>query len=557
MSSLFKGLGEFAGGGASQYAHEFRSGEVFIAQVLGLVKESTEADGKKVVDSEPNSIGIIRINRVNLPIVPEKDVTTVAEPLDRNHYRLPVIGEQVLVTQQNGKYYYFTVITSVANLLVNIDPGMMLNSAQSSGTRALLTDSDAERKRFESRLDMTTTLLESKTQLPSRVREGDTILEGRLGGVIKLTQTITKDGVWDKEKQITNIGDTYDGDPMLVMKSTVRSKSYEDLEIVNPPMQGLEDDDVNTENSSIYLTTTQNIPLQLGSSRKCLSWTANLVSAQSSILTDGETAVLSALIPERYDPSDQVNIIAQGELTFTGIGIGTPAGGSPAQVITADVRDYGTIVATVIDKLEGGYWHPAMYLNGRLQEDGYYGKSGETMMGIDRYAGGTLRDTPAGKQFWNLIDNAVPPAGIPWIQPGANYKSINLSTLSGAAQTWKWGYRGGPLEAQLRTLAGEMIYPTYVRNAKNYLTPQARALVEADGRILFNFVYACWNGPGWFQQFGKTINKAVESGITDTNQLTLIIVNRRINEGYEAGSAPNKLIAQGGRKIAKLVGVAV
>lgn len=335
MSSLFKGLGEFSGGRSSPFTHEFRSGEVYVAQVLEIIKDN----------DNPIGIGAIRINRGNQSITPENEVPTIAEPLDRNHYRLPLTGEQVLVIQQNGKYYYFTVVTSVANLLTNIDPSMMLTAVQSSGTSALLTDTDAERKRFESKVSMTSTLLESKTQLPSRIREGDTILEGRLGGVIKLTQTITKDGVWDKQNQITNIGESYDGDPMLVMKSNIRRKSFDDLDIVNPPMQGLEDDNINQENSSIYLTTTQNIPIQLASSKKFFSWTANVVAAGSSILSDPTTAVLSSLIPETFDPNQEVQVVVSGMIMSEGPGGAGPGNGASLGLQESELLAYEVLIA--------------------------------------------------------------------------------------------------------------------------------------------------------------------------------------------------------------------
>ena len=249
--------------------------------------------------------------------------------------------------------------------------------------------------------------------------------------------------------------------------------------------------------------------------------------------------------------------------SFTGTITGTVViqnggnGGTGVQVITKDIKDFDTIVATVIAKLEGGYWHPAMYLNGRLKPDGYYGSSGETMMGIDRYAGSGLRDTPAGKQFWSLIDNAVPPVGTPWIRPGSEYKTINLQSLSGAAQTWEWLYRGGPLEQQLQTLAGQMMKISYDSYTKSYMNPQTSAIVATDGRLMFHFIYACWNGPGWFQKFANDMDKAVANGITNTDELCKVALNSRTKEGLNVGSSPNALIAKGGVKIAVVIGVPI
>ena len=82
--------------------------------------------------------------------------------------------------------------------------------------------------------------------------------------------------------------------------------------------------------------------------------------------------------------------------------------------------------------------------------------------------------------------------------------------------------------------------------ANAHLTPQAKALVNSDPRLLFNFIYATWNGSGWFKQFAKKINDSVASGVTDTDQLTKVAVAAR------TGSS-NSLISQGGNKIASLV----
>ena len=186
-----------------------------------------------------------------------------------------------------------------------------------------------------------------------------------------------------------------------------------------------------------------------------------------------------------------------------------------------DEKTYSDNVSLVIDNLEGGYYHPNMLKDGRVK-DSRYGTSGETMFGIDRRQGGSINDTVAGKQFWALIDNA------------------------GAKDKWKWNYMGGDLAQQLKDLAAKMMKPQYDSLANTHLTPQAKALVNSDPRLLFNFIYATWNGSGWFKQFAKKINDSVASGVTDTDQLTKVAVAAR------TGSS-NSLISQGGNKIASLV----
>jgi hypothetical protein len=194
--------------------------------------------------------------------------------------------------------------------------------------------------------------------------------------------------------------------------------------------------------------------------------------------------------------------------------------------MAVDKDKFKTVTQLVIDKLEGGYYNPLWHSVG----DSRYSKSGETMFGIDRKAGGKINDTTAGKEFWGIIDKAKTP------------------------QTWKWNYKGGALAPQLKNLVVDIMYPVYERNAKNYLTPQTKAIVDSDSRLLFHFIYGSWNGTGWFKKFATDMNKAVASGITDTDKLSQVAIDSRTKEGLKEGSSPNSLVKQGGNKIATLFG---
>jgi len=192
--------------------------------------------------------------------------------------------------------------------------------------------------------------------------------------------------------------------------------------------------------------------------------------------------------------------------------------------MAVDKNKFSDVTKLVIDKLEGGYYSPQWHSTG----DSRYSSSGETMFGIDRKQGGAINDSIAGKQFWGLID-----------------KNKNI-------QTWKWNYKGGELAPQLKVLVVEMMYPLYEKNSKAYLTPEAKTIVDSDNRLLFNFVYATWNGAGWFKKFASDINKAVDNGVKSTDALAKIAIDSRTKEGLIVGSKPNSLIAQGGNKISLL-----
>ncbi len=180
-------------------------------------------------------------------------------------------------------------------------------------------------------------------------------------------------------------------------------------------------------------------------------------------------------------------------------------------------------VGLVIDNLEGGYFNQLMFTDGRLSTayEYIYKNSGETFFGIDRLAGGAINLTAAGFKFWGLIDAAD------------------------AKNKWAWNYRGGTLGPQLKQLAGEMIYTDYVKYSKLYLSEKAQKIVNDSSKLTFNFIYATWNGPGWFQYFAKIINEAIEKGTVKEEELVKIAVDTRKNSTVS-------LISQGGSKIEKL-----
>lgn len=186
---------------------------------------------------------------------------------------------------------------------------------------------------------------------------------------------------------------------------------------------------------------------------------------------------------------------------------------------------FDNIVQLVIDTNEGGYFHRKMLDDGRVHDpDGLMSAgpgrkdSGETMFGLDRVNGAKLFDNAAGKRFWKIIDDA------------------------GARDKWKWLYRGGSLEPELRKLAGQIMYPEYIRLFGKYLSPAAQKFVNDDPVLMYHFIYATWNGSGFFQKFASIFNKAVADGVKGKSQLRKVAIESRTK-------SDNKLIRQGGEKI--------
>jgi peptidoglycan hydrolase-like protein with peptidoglycan-binding domain len=193
-----------------------------------------------------------------------------------------------------------------------------------------------------------------------------------------------------------------------------------------------------------------------------------------------------------------------------------------ASNINVDVKDWQGMVNLVIDKLEGGYYHPDMLKDGRVK-DSRYGASGETMFGLDRRAGKN-ESTAEGREFWAYVD------------------SLN------ARSNWKWNYMAKDnveVGTKLRVLAANYIKPLYGQFMKSFLSPEAAAIVNNYAPLTFNFIYATWNGPGWFERFAKPLNQSVASGNTNPKSL-----NDLVNQ-VRAGSG-NSLISQGAPKVASV-----
>lgn len=209
--------------------------------------------------------------------------------------------------------------------------------------------------------------------------------------------------------------------------------------------------------------------------------------------------------------------------------------------IDKKVSDFTAVTKQVIANLEGGYFNPVYHNLG----DSRYGASGETMFGIDKKNGGTINTSAAGISFWKKIDQAQ------------------------KDKKWRWNYiPPDPLQTELLNLAAQMIEPRYNINSKAYITSQTNGdkvlqLINQDGRLKFNFVYACWNGTGWFSAFAKRTVAAYNKGQKTADELLKVAVGARIDSAGILGNAPTRgdsswsLINQGGLKIAKLVGVQV
>lgn len=193
---------------------------------------------------------------------------------------------------------------------------------------------------------------------------------------------------------------------------------------------------------------------------------------------------------------------------------------SNVKPISKDTVNFKEVTRQVIAYLEGGYYDPKTSNVG----DPRYNSSGETLFGIDRKTGGAeLTTTPTALKFWKAIDDAQSKDG-------------------------KWPYLyipPDPLQSQLIDYVAIMMEQRFNRmfnNPRNFKNADVKALIKSDGRLLFNFIYASWNGDGWFRKFANGVESAYNKGTKSEEDLVKLAVSLRTGD-------KNSLIKQGGYKI--------
>jgi hypothetical protein len=163
----------------------------------------------------------------------------------------------------------------------------------------------------------------------------------------------------------------------------------------------------------------------------------------------------------------------------------------------------------IIEDLEGGYYNPSWHYNSKM------GKSGETLFGLDRKHGGHLNTTPEGLEFWKLVDQ------------------------NKNKDVWKYNYKPtGSLGERLRNLLSRILEKSYDNLSKKYLNPESIKIVNSDPKLKFHFIYATWNGPGFFQKFANKLNNRIgNQNILNPNELFKLSMQDR-RDSVVASSVP-------------------
>lgn len=186
-----------------------------------------------------------------------------------------------------------------------------------------------------------------------------------------------------------------------------------------------------------------------------------------------------------------------------------------------------TLTNAIIDNIEGGYYHPDMKSN--LRNGDRLGDSGETMFGIDRRAGAPQFTTKTADAvaFWNLVDQYYGTHHSDAAYYGDKADGRRVPAIVGI---------------QLRHYVSEMIEDAY-NDWNDYLSDGAKRIVENDPRLMLQFWYAVWNGPGNFQKFANLVNAAYSNGERSALAFWNLIQNARRSRGGLFAEGADKLDA--------------
>lgn len=205
--------------------------------------------------------GKIRVRLMGLSKeVNDDDISIEAYPSDINQLKYPLPGEIVLVVQgvrnlfANNKviaaYYYITTLTSNQSITFNSDPfiGQTIpaNQADKIITPEYIHRFEAKLNSGDSFIQAGTENVTVKEKSPLKPYEGDMILQGRFGSTIRLGSTSANknDNQWSEKGGAP-------GNPITIISAN------------RAPGRTLVTEDVNKNDSTVYIATSQTVPIEM------------------------------------------------------------------------------------------------------------------------------------------------------------------------------------------------------------------------------------------------------------------------------------------------------
>ncbi len=318
MSSLFQGLGEYMGGGAPPIVNQKvnTSFQIFYGHVLDVV-----IDENSLWYKGPDSIGAVRARILPFNYNKNEDlIEDICYPLDRTHFRVPFPGEQILGVASFGpavqgfymtRLYYWKIISADQVLSYSRQPFTGTDPYHIKPGPEILVDVPTEAKRFDGKLGVDIDLLRAQETTIQKPRTGERTIESRFGAMIKFTSTPAQAQIWS-EDQVNNQLASSDGDPMLILNVDRKPNSVGPKTNLASNLV-VKDVDPSQDDTSMYFTTRQNVPIKLSCSQKMATWDFEVRRGNVSTNT-GASATLAKEFGGGYDPNSALTLKLVGTI---------------------------------------------------------------------------------------------------------------------------------------------------------------------------------------------------------------------------------------------------
>lgn len=257
----FKNLGKIQNSSTQDEIRKLQ-GSILSARVSSINQEGTGNDG---------IISVEVLQEVGSTI---SNIIPNVLPLFPNYKNYPLVNEVVMVVAlansdfQNNfnrlTYYYINPINLWNSQETNPLPLPSQNVKSASQNKGYLETEAGNPNKPDSQENTTfkpgTYFTEKGTVNPLYAFEGDTIIEGRFGNSLRLGNTVPNN--------IASLNNNWSvtgslGDPITIISNGLHSES--------PSFNSITED-VNTDKSSIYLTSTQQLPIEVSSQNDYLSY---------------------------------------------------------------------------------------------------------------------------------------------------------------------------------------------------------------------------------------------------------------------------------------------
>lgn len=224
------------------------------------------------VDYKGSDAGKIRVRLIgHSKELLDDNVKTEAHPVSNNMVKYPLPGELVIMVQGIRNqvassvfvqcYYYITTLASNSSITWNGDPYMGQTISVNLVDQIFTPEYE---HRFESKIKNLASYVQEVNETTRAIKErpkkspseGDIIIQGRFGASIRLGSTTT-----NGTNEWSDIGGVA-GDPITIL-STERD--------VVVGRQNKSTESVNTNDCTVYLCSSQTVPVELATSKKLKS----------------------------------------------------------------------------------------------------------------------------------------------------------------------------------------------------------------------------------------------------------------------------------------------